>query len=315
MKKLLLAASLAGAAPLASALCQYPLDAAPEQYAGTTPFPYINLQSVEYTVLPVAGVVNYIAASDTGAQAVLASAGSGLPGGDVALPASGIVGVEFRLDRFPDSNSTGATINLTLGFATSNNVGDAGSLDGNPNPGATFGLMFTSANGVAWAAPLAYRRDGGAGSFANGASTAVYQPVPAGGFRGGIYLNMATRRLGYIINGIDYGYIGDSSFTLPAGVQSGLLLATGSYAINGYAINLGSVVGGSLVTDRSEFTQPFPAGTVDICGNGVATPLPPGLRLPNGKPYPGKGSPNGLQKFQSLPLPMQPLGLGLKAAR
>lgn len=113
-------ALLAASSPLASALCTYPLDATPAQYsaAGVTPFPYVNFQSVEYTsVLTTNGnTINYQAFSDTGFDALVQTAATGVPGGDVVLPTSGIVAFEMRVDRFPAT--TAPNVNNYLNMNT-----------------------------------------------------------------------------------------------------------------------------------------------------------------------------------------------------
>lgn len=310
MKQFMLAAALSGVSSFAvSATCQYPLNATAAQYAMSNmlAFPYINLQLVEYTSQPTPSIMNYIAASEAGAQAAIASASTGQPGGDIVLPASGIVGVEFAIDHFPAFTTSAANLNISFGFATSNNIGDISVLNGLAGSGLTFGLGFSSFTNGAWSMPIAYRREGQQSSFADGVSPALPQPLPAS-FRSGIYLNMGSRQMGYTINGVDYGYMKNadgSPFTIPVGVQSGMLLATGLMQVNsGSDATIGTPVGGTLVTDRSQFTQPFPAGTVDFCGNSS------GPVLPNGKPFPGKGHAYGLLKNGAVTMPVLPLGLG-----
>lgn len=288
MKRLLITAAVGSMSSLAlAATCQYPLDATPAQYAMASQpaFPYINLQTVEYTSQATPSIVNYIAASDAGAQAAIASASSGLPGGDIALPASGIVGVEFAIDNFLPFTSASANYNISFGFATSNNIGDLSALNNVSGSGLTFMLGFNSQPTGAWVLPVAYRRESQQPILADGYSPALSLPLSPS-FRSGIYLNMTTRQVGYTIDGVDYGYM--ANFTIPSDVQSVILMATGVMQVNAADATIGTPVGGTLITDRSEFTQPFPSGTVDICGNH-------GRMLPNGKPFRGRGQARGLQ--------------------
>lgn len=309
MKKYALAAALGCIASTASALCQYPLDATAAQYTqiGATPFPYINLQSAEFTATLTGtpanvGGIFYSGYSAAGVQAGLNTASTGQLGGDITLPASGIVAVEFSLDHFPAYYTSSSNLAMVLSFTTSDIT--------------TFGISLafeaSSTPDHAFVAAFGSRKENGIASGVTSGRMPLTLPLPAG-FRSGIYFNMDTREVGYAINGVDYGYLKNADgtpFTIPAGVQSGVLSATGlDQDYDSADANLGQVVGATLITDRSQFTQPFPAGATDICGTTA------GLRLPNGKPYPGKANPPGLQKFQSLPLPVQPLGQALKALR
>lgn len=319
MNKYVAAALIAASSSASFATtCQYPFDATSSQYAmgGISPFPGINYQSVEYPVQSTINstglfIQNYIAASNNGALAAINSAGTGLPGGDITLPSSGIIGVEIAIDNFPDFSTPNANLNISMGFATSNHISGA-DLSQITADGLTFGLMFnsmTSGTGIGngpWAALLAYRRDGNQAGFSEtGGMIPLQLPLPAN-YRAGLYLNMSTRQMGFTLNGVDYGYAKDAAgnpFTVPASISSAMILASGVMQVSsGSDPLLGSPVGATLITDRSQFNQPFPAGTTDICGNTGS------LVLPNGKPYPGKAIPPGL-------LPFQPLGMTHKAKK
>lgn len=315
MRKLIVAAIIGSLSSLSfAASCQYPLDATDADYHGWDQFPYVNLQSFGYvsesTIDPVAGYLgirNMVAVSHDAAQEVVASFSSGLPSGDIQLPATGIVAVEFAIDNFPQFVTNAANHNISMGFTTSNNVGDITDVNVVLGEGVTFGLGFNSMTNGAYVMPIAYRRDAQGQAVADIPSIPMTLPLPAS-FRAGIYFNMNTRQAGYVVNGTDYGYV--PGFTIPAGVQAGMLIATGVMQVQGTDATIGMPVGGSLVTDRALFTQPFPAGVSDICG-GISGPL-----LPNGKPFPGKGKAHGLQKSAALrggsALQLLPLGLGLK---
>lgn len=324
MKKFLLAAAIGGMSSLALATtCQYPLDLAESSYtqAGILRFPYLPApyQSVGYTVLSSSSTNTiYHGFSATAEAAIAAALTTGQPGGDAILPTSGIVAFEFAIDHFPTAITSGHH-DISIGFNTSNNI------SGLPYPvlGNAFGVGLMFMNNAQDGGPRvqadALRRLNGVASVVSGAPVLLPQPVPAG-YRGGIYFNMNTRAAGYTINGVDYGYLKNPDgtlLTIPADVQAGLLIATANMgAIGETDAALGMPVGGTLITDAAQFTQPFPAGFTDICGN-AGIPGNPGqtLTLPNGKPYPGKGNPAGLQKFQGLPLGSAPLGQLLKATK
>lgn len=318
MKKYLLAAVIAAMAAPASALCTYPLDATPEQYdsANITPFPTINFQSVEYvsnSTVDTNGnlqIINYFALSDSGFASLVDSATTGLPSGDITLPASGIVAFEMAVDHFPAIQSTEANNYLSVGFTSTHDLfaGQTSGQDGVAvnvvlvNSGWSPGSFSTVVGGNTTGGTLTWASDGG--------TVPLTLPLPAT-YRVGIYLNMNTRQVGYTLNGIDRGYLqneGGGAFLLPAGVQAISLGMNGILQSTAASPLQGTPVGGTLVTDRSQFTQPFPAGTTDVCSAGGS------FTLPNGKPFPGKGQPKGLQKFQTLPLGTGPLGQLLKAA-
>lgn len=314
MKTYALGAALAALSPLASAICSYPLDATAAQYASATitPFPYLNFQSAEYvsqSTVDAGGllyVVNYHALSDTGFAAMADSYASGLPGGDVTLPTSGIVAFEMAVDHFPATESNEAINYLSAGFASSNGVATADGIAVN------IVLANSGWGSGSFATVIAGANDNGMLAWGDDGMQALTLPLPAG-YRVGLYLNMDTRQVGYTVNGVDHGYLqvaGGGAFTIPDGVQSVVLGMNGVLQATAASPLAGTPVGGTLVTDRSQFTQPFPAGTTDICSGGGDAGV---LRLPNGKPFPGKANPRGLQRFQGLPLPVHPLGQYLKA--
>lgn len=319
MKKYLLAAAISSLASTASALCTYPLDATPEQYAYMSPqvpFPSVNFQSVEYVAQSTVDgtgnlrVVNYQALSDTMMDAAIASASTGLPGGDITLPTSGIVAFEWQADHFPASEADGANLYLSAGFASSN----APQVLSGGNDGLSVSILLGNTNygQGTFATAIAAARNAGVLHWGGHGTHDVTLPLSAN-YRIGIYLNMNTRQVGYTLNGVDHGYLQDEqggAFLIPSGVSSIGLGFSGVMQVMDNNPLAGTPVGGTLITDKSQFTQPFPAGTTDICNSGGDSGG--GLKLQNGKPYPGKANPRGLQKFQPLLLPAKPLGLLLK---
>lgn len=308
IKRYLLAALIGSLSATAGATCQYPLDATDAQYEALhyTRFPDIGLQSAGFTVIP--GNYGYWAFSNAAIQSGMdIQAGLRASLGDITLPTSGVVALELSVDHFPPSSGAlpppqpisadysdlradiaifGATYidgqNDPDRFAVSANFWSGSEGDG--YYAVTF-IVSTLKNGVP------KQVDG---------MLPLPQPLPAG-YRVGLYLNMDTRQIGATMNGVDLGYAREADgtpLTIPASVQSALIFGFGENLVSSStAPNVGQTVGFSLVTDKSQFTQPFPAGANDICstngGNGV-------LLLPNGKPYPGKGNPPGLLKMQGL---------------
>jgi hypothetical protein len=302
MKRTLLAAALAAVAPLASAACTYPLDATAAQYAAgnLTRFPYVNFQSAEYTTVDTSSyysagsTITYQAYSDTGLDAIAQSATTGVPSGDVTLPTSGIVAFEMLVDRFPATADSNVNNYLGVALTSTRKLIPTAAQDGAVvqifliNSGLSQGSYVTIYGGAS---------SGGTVTWAGDPNVVPLSlPLPSN-YRVGIYLNMNTRQVGYTVNGVDRGYLQNDnggSYTLPASVQSVALTLNGIVQAPQSSPLLGTPVGGTLITDQSQFTQPFPAGTTDICSAGGNA----GPTLPGGLPFPGKGKALGLQKNQ-----------------
>lgn len=293
MEKYLLAAMIGSLSATAGAVCQYPLDATAEQYAALAdqPFPYINLQSAEFTAAYLQPPRAYVAYSDGGLATVLGQNGTQI--GDIVLPTTGIVALEISIDHFPPTSGvTGDIYGSDLGL---NILLAAGGLN---NGEVEAGFVATSFWSQSFGGNPYYATFGAATTDGTQSSTGgipLPQPLPAG-YRVGFYINMDTRQVGHTMNGVDLGYAmsNGSPVTLPASAQGALITAFGTNLVRTPSSpNIGQPVGFTLITDRSQFTQPFPAGAMDICsangGNGIT--------LPNGRPFPGKGNPPGLLKL------------------
>ncbi|WP_223861099.1 DUF4882 family protein [Acinetobacter seifertii] len=88
--------------------------------------------------------------------------------------------------------------------------------------------------------------------------------VPADGkVRVGIYVNQNTKQVGYIINGVNYGYL---NLTM----ENKLKYISFMGAINqdhfANSALTGKTVGLQLVTDKSKMQFTYPTGAKDICG-------------------------------------------------
>lgn len=315
MRKHLLAALIGSLSATAGATCQYPLDATSTQYAALAqrqldagaevtdkPFPYINLQSAEFIAAYLQPPQAYIAYSDGGMATVLGQNGTQI--GDIVLPTSGIVALEISIDRFvPTSgeSSQGWLSGSDLGL---NVILAAGGLNNDQVEALYLSTSFWSQS----FGDNKYYATLGASTTAGAAFTTgglpLPQPLPAG-YRVGFYLNMDTRQVGHTMNGVDLGYAhkpDGTLVTLPVSAQGALITAFGTNLVRTpTSPNVGLPVGFTLITDKSQFTQPFPAGATDICstngGNGVL--------LPNGKPFPGKGNPRGLLNLQPQTMQQQ----------
>lgn len=79
----------------------------------------------------------------------------------------------------------------------------------------------------------------------------------------GIYVNQSTKQVGYIINGVNYGYLNINlqnaitSFGYSAGINQNN---------NANSLLIGKSVGLQLVTDHAKMQLTYPSGAKDICG-------------------------------------------------
>jgi len=224
------------------------------------------------------------------------------------------VAFEWQMDHFPAYASGDGYVVFGAGFASSN---FPWLQSGTDNALSVSIALANSPYGQGpFATVVAGNRIGGVLNW--GASIGgvhpVALPLPAN-YRVGIYLNMDARTVGFTLNGVDKGYLENEQggpFLIPTAVSSIGLAFSGFTQVMGNSSLIGSPVGGTLITDSASFTQPFPAGTTGFtCGSTSGSRL----KLPNGKPFPGKSNPRGLQKFQPLLLPIKPLGQALKANR
>ncbi|MDO3658006.1 DUF4882 family protein [Acinetobacter genomosp. 15BJ] len=77
----------------------------------------------------------------------------------------------------------------------------------------------------------------------------------------GIYINQNTKQIGFVLNGVDLGYLYNFNNLL----QSAFFVSTSmvSQLVN----DIGSEFSTEVITDHSRIKLEYPAGTTDICGN------------------------------------------------
>ncbi|MBJ9425738.1 DUF4882 family protein [Acinetobacter seifertii] len=145
------------------------------------------------------------------------------------------------------SSESKVELTLNLMFAKGNNY--SGVLDGDAI--ASLGATYKSdGNGY-----LTYLS-------ANRTNNPVQVPAD-GKVRVGIYVNQNTKQVGYIINGMNYGYL---NLTM----ENKLKYMSFMGAINqdhfANSALTGKMVGLQLVTDKSKMQFTYPTGAKDICG-------------------------------------------------
>lgn len=258
----------------AHAACPYPLNATADQIrkAGYLPFPVLSGQGAAFTVKDNSTSpygLRYGAGSYAGAKAYLGSQKSGLPGGDVKLPAAGIVAVEFKVDNhaaaLPSSNPAGAGI----GFGVS--TGNIGQVSSGPMLDVRVAVMDENSSiGAPRIQVEAKSRSGtGAPVVVAQSQQALTLPLPSE-YRLGLYFNRSTGGVGYSVNGTDQGYLIDSTgapLLMPASLTAfSIGVGGGNVGIQVGDSLIGTSIGGTLITDAALMTQPYPAGTTDVCG-------------------------------------------------
>lgn len=299
------------------ALCSYPLDATQAQVASLqggqtyTGVPVVNGQTMEFTVVGTPAVTVFGAASDTGTQAILQGESTGLPAGDLVLPASGRLHVRMRLNSYPWAPLSGpySTVWQAVGLTTGNTS--------TPLPKESLQLSLVAVNSTAAGTQNGTRTflmatgQSISGSYIGNTYTEFPFDGPLPADVAGLWIDMDTRQMGvslHIPDGntvslapgdYDLDPLKDSQgnpYLVPTGVNSVSLMMLGVLSrIPATDPQIGAAVSATLETD--------------YCGASGPAPL----KLPNGKLFPGKATPPGLQKFQALPLPVKPLGQYLKA--
>lgn len=232
--------------------CSYPLDATSSQYTtvGMTPFPSISGQTISHNVLDTngGGVVEYRAGSNSAVTAVLAG-----QDGDVTLPTSGVVAFEMAIEDH-------------LSAVPSNSMDEGLMLMIENGSGFMATLAFQSTQPPLYQGPRiqAVMRDNGT-YLGNAVSYNISVPLDPT-FRFGIYFNMDTREMGYTIDGVDQGYL---SGTIPTTVSDVYVTIGATTNASAGENVLGERISASLITNAAYMNQPYPSGTVDICGNTI----------------------------------------------
>lgn len=242
---------------LSYGICSYPLDATNPQYGsgGVTRFSSISSQSASTPITTTPA--SYYAFGYNGIIAMQTAVATDTPQGDISLPSSGIMAIEFSPDNFPAAllGSSGL-ISLSLGMVTGNNVNSSS------NDALQFNTVLVATPSGAAAINVANSRNAGVHNSVTSSSVALGLPLSST-YRVGYYFNATSRGVGYTINGVDYGYV--PGFSVPAGVGSVLFFVNSQVNVSSGS-SLSLPLGGTIITDAAQMTEPFPSGAVDICG-------------------------------------------------
>jgi len=87
-----------------------------------------------------------------------------------------------------------------------------------------------------------------------------------GKVRVGLYFNQISKQIGYIINGINYGYL---NLVAENALKNIGFNGVGIQSPNPNSKFLGKTVSVQLVTDKSNMQFTYPTGSTDICGSTI----------------------------------------------
>lgn len=82
----------------------------------------------------------------------------------------------------------------------------------------------------------------------------------------GVYVNPTSKQVGYIINGVNKGYLANYDFQI---ATSAFVFGASILGISQTSPNIGKEISIELITDAAKMTQTYPTGTKDICGNTI----------------------------------------------
>ncbi len=247
----------------ASATCNYPLDATQRHLDRYPPMndnweviPSISGQTGEFSIVET-GLNNtrfYAAFSDAGMRTMTRAYADETPGGDRALPRSGIARVQIQVNNFPSTGFSmpGSVAGLTLSILTGNQQGDLLNLSA-----ALVSLSTPTTNNFSFSV--------NGNAISNGNSVGINQnfpyapPLPVH-TTGGFYLNLDTREIGITLNGVDQPALKDEAnnpLRIPEEVTS-VALGVGGFLSNiqtGEAL-VGQPIGATLITNLCHRARP-----------------------------------------------------------
>ncbi|MFG0587664.1 DUF4882 family protein [Acinetobacter sp. YQ_14] len=91
--------------------------------------------------------------------------------------------------------------------------------------------------------------------------------VPSSGkVRFGVYVNQQSKQIGFIVNGVNYGYMNVVANNPITKIGFFAESQPAPYSSSNF---IGKSVTLKLITDSVQFTQTYPSGSTDICGNSI----------------------------------------------
>ena len=259
MKKLKLAVllSLSVISTQGFALCRYDLDGfLSDQYNPVAQkFPTVSGQKVSYKILNTTSPITYSANHST-----LEMTNNTITEGGLTLPQSGVIGLEFNTEIIPTELTNDRKETKNYGIFVQ---------DKDKNMHSIF---ITYANNTALSSQdnkknVVFILIASTHPDTKQTETLYGYGIPIEGMPQqnlGVYFNQNTNQIGLIVNKNNLGYVATllskpKDFTVAPQVNFEGFEANSPY--------LNKTMSLELVTDKSKFTNTFPTGTKDACGN------------------------------------------------
>lgn len=212
-------------------------------------FPNINNQKLSYKILNNSQQITYSAVNSN------FKFNNEIPQGSLSLPNSGVVALELN---------TGVLANELIG---KNNDAKGFNILAFDEQNKTTALSITYGNNSAiqnYKKPLLILLVEPINN-SNEITYSYLQPYNNNSKQNiGLYLNQSSNQIGLIINKQNLGYVA----TLNSKIKSITVQANALFSgFEASSIYLNNELNLELVTDKSKFTNTFPTGTKDICGN------------------------------------------------
>ncbi|EPF70874.1 DUF4882 family protein [Acinetobacter rudis] len=268
MKKIGLCLSLCTLSFGTWAACSYDFDANASQLSVLYGEPYQSKDQQSFTsaILSKKTSQNFSAANSTN----LTHYANGNLTGNMLIPTTGIIAVEFKLTKFPTSKpiATGQ-VETGITIVSQDSVNKS-----------VFVTMMQLHTGLSNISPypemsrFSSITTGGLYTVNNGEITStnpitttpyIHPNLPlTNDYRIGVYFNQNSKQFGLIVNGVNQGYVYNYQSTLK---NIGFILHSTVLDISPNDPILNQQVGIELITDRSKYKFAYPTGTKDLCGN------------------------------------------------
>lgn len=233
------------------AACSYDLNGVDSFSPTALKFPIVNNQKLSYKILNNQKKIEYSAIHSS------FKFNNNIPTSTLPLPTSGIVAIELNTDVF--TNELSGTNNDAKGF-------NILAFDNQNKPHIIAVIYGNNSALQNYKKPLLiFLVEPKNNSNENEFTYSYLQPYNNNSTQNiGVYFNQNTNQLGLIINKQNLGYVA----TLNSKINS--LTFQANALFSGFEANspyLNKQFNLELITDKSKFTNAFPTGTKDICGN------------------------------------------------
>ena len=236
------------------ALCRYDLEGFLPEPANPAAqkFPTASGQKVSYKILNAPNQITYSATHSN------FSSSNNIATGTLPIANMGIVGFEFNIDTISNeltgTNNIGKGMNLLMFDQNNQTMGVIAIMYGNNSAIQNYKKPL-----LIWVMqknPITNQND---------ITYAYLQPYDASTTQNvGVYINQNANQIGFILNKQNLGYVATINSKIKSLTFQPQALFSGFEANSPY---LNKTMSLELVTDKSKFTNTFPTGTKDACGN------------------------------------------------